>query len=334
MKKPIRIFVLILLVTMSSALLTKRTNSTEKIKGVSFTGASYQMSASEIDSVKSIGSNWICWMPYSYMVKGNLTDTFPGQWWGESFTGIQSSISWSKSRGIKSFIKPHIWLTDGTFNGDFVCNSEEEWQRIESKYTEYIIKFANLAEKKNAELFCVGVELKNWIKERPDFWLDLIKKVRGIYHGQLTYAANWDNYKNIPFWDQLDYISIDAYFPYSNSQTPTVIELEDAMEKQAEELASFSKKHDQQIIFSEFGFRSENNCCKKPWEYKQGKPVNYDCQANAFEAFFNTFPKKEWYAGGFIWKWFATGHLNEEGESGYRFKEKPAEGVVKGTYLK
>lgn len=320
------------MVIVSTALLTKRTSSLEKIKGVSFAGASYQMPPSEIDSVKSIGSNWICWMPYSYMVKGGLTDTFPGQWWGESFSGIQSSINWSKSRGIKSFIKPHIWFTDGTFNGDFVCDSDEEWQRIELKYADYIIKFANLAEKENVELFCIGVELKNWIKERPDFWLNLIKEVKDIYHGQLTYAANWDNYKNIPFWNQLDYISIDAYFPYSNSQTPTVQELEDAMEKQAEKLASFSKKHNKQIIFSEFGFRSENNCCEKPWEYKKGKPVNYDCQANAFEAFFNTFHKKDWYAGGFIWKWFATGHLNEEGESGYRFKGKPAEMIIEQKF--
>lgn len=328
MKKPIWISVLILLVIMSTALLTKRTNSPEKIKGVSFTGASYLMSASEIDSVKSIGSNWICWMPYSYKVKGNLTDTFPGQWWGESLTGIQSSVSWSKSRGIKSFIKPHIWFTDGTFNGDFVCNSEEEWQRIELKYADYIIKFANLAEKENAELFSIGVELKNWVKERPAFWLKLIKKVREIYSGKLTYAANWDNYQKITFWDQLDYIAIDAYFPYSLSQSPTVNELKLAMEKQAEILALFSSKHNKQIIFSEYGFRSEDYCCEKPWEYKKGKPINYVCQKNAFEAFFKVFPKQNWYTGGFIWKWFASQHITEEGKTGYQIKNKPSQNLI------
>lgn len=305
-----------------------------KMNGISFTGASYKMAESELDSVDSIGANWVCWMPYSYMIKGELVDSFPRQWWGESAEGISQSISWTKKRNIKSFVKPHIWFTNGTFNGDFVASSEEEWIAFEASYSNYILKFAKLAEVEGADLFSIGVELKMFITSRPEYWLSLIDEVRAVYHGKITYSANWDNYKNIPFWKKLDYIGIDAYFPYSLSKTPTVSELKVEMEKQAHSLEAFATKNEKEIIFTEYGFRSEDNCCEKPWEYKKGKSVNNECQKNAYDAFFQVFYSKPWFKGGFIWKWFASGHYKEENQNGYFFKGKPVEKVIKRSFVK
>jgi homoserine trans-succinylase len=36
---------------------------------------------------------------------------------------------------------------------------------------------------------------------------------------KLTYAANWDDFDKVPFWNELDYIGIDAYFPLSDATT-------------------------------------------------------------------------------------------------------------------
>ena len=44
-------------------------------------------------------------------------------------------------------------------------------------------------------------------------WVQLINKTRTIYKGQLTYAANYDNYHEVDFWEHLDFIGINAYFP-------------------------------------------------------------------------------------------------------------------------
>lgn len=46
-----------------------------------------------------------------------------------------------------------------------------------------------------------------------DRWRELIVKVREVYHGRLTYAANFDRYQEVGFWDALDLIGINAYFP-------------------------------------------------------------------------------------------------------------------------
>ena len=44
-------------------------------------------------------------------------------------------------------------------------------------------------------------------------WRNLIDDVREVYSGRITYAANFDQYHQVGFWDALDVIGINAYFP-------------------------------------------------------------------------------------------------------------------------
>jgi hypothetical protein len=46
-------------------------------------------------------------------------------------------------------------------------------------------------------------------------WRRLIADVRAIYSGLLTYGANFDQFAEVGFWDVLDAISVNAYFPLS-----------------------------------------------------------------------------------------------------------------------
>ena len=43
-------------------------------------------------------------------------------------------------------------------------------------------------------------------------WRRLIAEVRQVYRGKLTYAANFDQYHQVGFWDVLDFMGINAYF--------------------------------------------------------------------------------------------------------------------------
>lgn len=44
-------------------------------------------------------------------------------------------------------------------------------------------------------------------------WEQVIERARAAYRGRLTYAANFDQYEEVGFWDRLDLIGINAYFP-------------------------------------------------------------------------------------------------------------------------
>ena len=51
-------------------------------------------------------------------------------------------------------------------------------------------------------------------------WRALITDVREVYRGPLTYAANFDQYQAVGFWDALDVMGINAYFPLRESVRP------------------------------------------------------------------------------------------------------------------
>jgi len=53
-------------------------------------------------------------------------------------------------------------------------------------------------------------------------WRGLIGAVRSVYGGRVTYAANFDQFEMVDFWDALDLISINAYFPLRKMWQPGV----------------------------------------------------------------------------------------------------------------
>ena len=61
--------------------------------------------------------------------------------------------------------------------------------------------------------------------------------------------------------------------------------------------------------------------------------VNLNAQTNATKAFFDSFWKEDWIAGGFIWKWF---HDNESvggpNDAWFTPQNKPVESIIKEIY--
>ena len=71
----------------------------------------------------------------------------------------------------------------------------------------------------------------------------MILKIKEVYKGKLTYAANWDEFKRVPFWKALDYIGVDAYFPLSDKKTPTVAEFEKGWKSHKKEIQKIQQQH-------------------------------------------------------------------------------------------
>ncbi len=47
------------------------------------------------------------------------------------------------------------------------------------------------------------------------YWRELIGNIRDVYAGPLSYAANFDQFQEVGFWDALDVVGVNAYFPLS-----------------------------------------------------------------------------------------------------------------------
>ena len=150
----------------------------------------------------------------------------------------------------------------------------------------------------------------------------------------LTYAANWDNFEMISFWTKLDYIGIDAYYPLSAGDTPSVKELVQAWQPHLDKMEELSQRVNRPVIFTEYGYRSMDQAAYKQWEIDQEQAVpNMEAQKNSYAALYEAVSDREWYEGGFLWKWFAN-HKEAGGENhiGFTPQNKPTTDIIKKQF--
>lgn len=243
----------------------------------------------------------------------------------------------ANSNGMQVIVKPHIWMrTDqGKWRSDIAFESEEDWQLWASNYSKFILHYAELSERIGAPYFCVGTELSSVTKAKPAYWKSLISEVRKIYHGKLFYAANWyEEYEDITFWDHLDYVGVQAYFPISKEHDPTVKDLCKSWERHRVKLKKLSQKVGKPILFSELGYKSTSDAAIEPWEWVDGeagqrKKLSTETQANCYEAFFQTFWDEPWFAGVLFWQWRGN-HTQAGGDKNIDFtpQNKPAQNII------
>ncbi len=105
-------------------------------------------------------------------------------------------------------------------------------------------------------------------------WLWLIESTREVYSGKLTYAANFDQYHQVGFWEQLDLIGINAYFPLrkrfldesQRDQLPAL--LQQGWREVMAGIDSFRASEgiaEMPVIFTELGYTERRDSTLAPW---------------------------------------------------------------------
>jgi hypothetical protein len=307
---------------------TERKNN-EKIShlihGIGFEAPPHPTDSTIFKEMKTTHANWVALMPFAYVPpsSGHVIFNQARQWWGERPEGIIACAQMAKKQNFQIMLKPQLWIGNGQFTGSYSLTTDSLWQELEKEYANYILFYAQLADSLQIELFCIGTELEIFVKSRPQFWIKLIQDIRRIYKGKLTYAENWDAYFQVPFWQQLDYIGVDAYFPLCKTKTPSVNELINNWKETAAELSNYSQKLNRSILFTEYGYRSMDACAAQPWDSDSNGSINMEAQQNAYEALFQTFHHAKWFAGGFLWKWHNHGAAGGMQNNDYTPQNKP-----------
>ncbi len=309
----------------------------DKIKGITMVAPPSEFQNNPLEKIAEVNANWTTLVPFSFMRQGEprLVFNMPGQWWGERSDGVRKSISSAQAAGLKVMLKPQIYIP-GSWVGDLDFEDDAQWESWETQYRAYIMNMVDIAVEQGAEMICIGTEINHSAAKREDFWRSMIRDIRAMYTGQLTYSANWDSYQKVPFWDALDYIGISAYFPLTDSDTPDFVELLSEWRPIVKKLSKYSKKKKKQILFTEFGYLSVDGCAYRAWELEKQVhqlSINEQAQANAIESLFLAFWKEDFWAGGFLWKWFP----NMQGHEGYIDKDytpqnKMAQTVIERWY--
>ena len=108
-------------------------------------------------------------------------------------------------------------------------------------------------------------------------WRKLTAKVRDVYSGRLTLAANFDNYHEVAFWDALDLMGINAYFPLRKTLDTPLSEdgLTAAWKEIFRDIEVFQETHELStpVLFTELGYTRREGVTVAPWSSKGFIPL-------------------------------------------------------------
>lgn len=293
-----------------------------------------EFSNNPLDKLTDHNANWVSLVPFAFMRQGDTSLGYEKswQWWGETRKGIRKSARLAKSSGLKIMLKPQVYVP-GSWIGSVDFETQQEWEKWEDSYRTYMMNMVELAQEESIDMICIGTEINFSMEKREAFWRQLIKDIRKQYSGLLVYSANWDSFRDVPVWDELDFIGISAYFPLSKSETPSQRELLRKWRPIINRLKVYSQRIEKPILFTEFGYLSVDGCAYRAWELEKEVhqlDKNDLAQANAIDALFMAHWNQPYWAGGFLWKWFP----NMQGHEGYPDKDYTPQGKEAADVLK
>jgi hypothetical protein len=233
-------------------------------------------------------------------------------------------------------LKPHIDALDGSWRGTFDPTDVNAWFQ---SFTMFITHYAAMAQAYNVEMLCFGTEYTILSRAaNRNQWLAVIDAIRVEYGGPLAYAANatspGDEFTSVSFWDQVDVIGLDAYFPLTDHNDPTLSELVAAWssnrygENIVANVQNFANAHPgKPVIFTEIGYRSAAGTNIKPYDFSFSAPVDNIEQQNCYQAMYEVWSQQSSFMkGNFWWAWSVP--VPAAGDTDYTPWQKPAQTVL------
>jgi hypothetical protein len=232
--------------------------------------------------------------------------------------------------GLATVLVPHIYLNDGSWRGEIQLDdrgSREAWWR---SYSAFMDVAAEIAASGGASVLSIGVELKGLSKESDtrERMLRLAERVRRDYSGMLTYSANWDEAEDVAFWDAVDVIGVNGYYPLEP-------EPHRGAEKVARELSRLALETERSVLVLEVGYRSSPLSHLRPWEWPDAidPVIDEAAQANAWAAVLTHWFGAPGVRGLMVWV-VPTDPDDPASEPRHGFNplNKPAEQVIARVY--
>lgn len=286
-----------------------------------------------LDRVAGLGTNALAVLITAYQDTYASDTVYCDSLRTPSDSSIQHVVARARGLGLSALIRLQVDSKDGTWRGYFEPGSRDAWF---DSYRNIVLHYAELAEAAGAGGFGIGCEYKSLSgAENRQRWSDLLIGVRERFHGAVTYAANWDEYRSVSFWDLVDQAGIDAYFPLSDAQYPSVNELHHGYfhyrglfgdHRWMSELRSWFEEVDKPTFLSEVGFANVDFVAREPWRIDPAATRDDLNQANAYEAVFRAFIDESWCSGLF-W-WCCTPRLPGSDDVSYIPLNKTAESIV------
>jgi hypothetical protein len=178
---------------------------------------------------------------------------------------LMSLIEQAQARGFSTMLRPLLdesSLPPPLWRGQIEPSNRQAWF---ASYGALILDYARLAQKESVDSLGIGSEL-NSMELSVAAWRSLIGQVKQVYSGQVTYAFNWGSSFHTDFWPQLDFVSVDAYFPLDRTPVQaTVAQMATDWRRWLDLVKRFDQPYGKPIVFTELGLVPKVGAQQKPW---------------------------------------------------------------------
>ncbi|MDQ3031620.1 MAG: hypothetical protein M3Y87_04325 [Myxococcota bacterium] len=291
-----------------------------------------------LDHLAVMGVNWISITPFGRIWDLQSTEIamdFEAPY-EENRDAVRTMVAQAHARGIRVLVIPHLWVETGGWRGEIEPGSPEGWAAYQESYRDFVLAWARDAAAAGADAFSIGVECKSWSGRFGGFWWRFIDDVREVFPGLLTYSANWDEAEDVLFWDRLDLIGINAFYPLATHDDATFAEYQQGAARAAAGVERVASVLDMPVLFVEVGYTTRANAAVEPWLWPDDMSdvvISEHEQARALEASLGAFVPHDWFAGFFVWRYYA--HLDDVSQEaiwGFSPHGKESERVLRRAF--
>lgn len=308
-----------------------------RVAGLPFRGAAMQLQRVDwieteyrksIDEIAAMGFDSVLFVVDGHMQNASASRIYLDMRMTPTPAHMGSIIDYAKGKGLRVILMPIVLLdkprTATEWRGTI---RPDDWTDWWISYRDFMHHFSWVAEAHKVDVLVIGSELVS-TESQAEEWRRVIDTVRQTFKGLLTYSANWDHYKDIPFWDQLDLIGMNSYYTLGDDHRVSVAEIERRWRKIQTNLLDFQQKVGRPLVLLEAGWCSLQNAADEPWDYTRGEvPIDLELQRKLYEGFFRSWHGQEGLGGFMIWEWPAGDGGRDN--RGYTPEGKPAEKVLR-----
>jgi hypothetical protein len=304
--------------------------------GVGYASPAYDRTLVE---ARAMGATWIALTPFGRVadLSGTGVDLSFEAPFENNRRAVARAVEMAHARGLAVMLVPHLWVESGEWRALIDPPSDEAWDRWTESYACFVRTWAEVAEETRAEMFSAGVELRSWVTTtRAPSFAAIVRELRTIYHGLLTYSGNWDDIDQTVVLGDLDVIGINAFYPLADKSGAGEAELRKGGVAIRDKVRTLAEAWRRPVVFTEIGYTTRPDPAVRPWEWPdamKAPKVDEDAQALAYHALIAQLLDEPDFVGFFVWRVYADpDDVSQEAEWGFSPRGKLAELVVRDAF--
>ena len=304
--------------------------------GVGYGSPAYERTLVES---RNAGADWVAITPFGRAadLQGRGVDLTFEVPFEENRAAVRRAIQMAHEHGLKVMLVPHIWVESGGWRAEIDPKTDEGWAAWAKSYGDFVRTWAKVAEETGAEMFSAGVELRSWVTtaRSPSFGA-ILRDLRRIYRGTLTYSANWDDVDRTVILGDLDVIGINAFYPLAEHDGDGYDAHLAGARRVRDKVHALAETWHKPVLFTEIGYTTRPDPAVRPWEWPDQMAhvkVDEDAQALAYHALLAPLLDEPDFAGFFVWRVYADpDDVSQEAEWGFSPRGKVAERVMRDAF--